>query len=641
MKIRLLICILSISLLTKAQNSISADTIPGLEQKAQAKKLKALSNVGSNYDIKYHRCIWEIDPAISYIKGNITSYFKPLVTGFNQMEFDFTNILSIDSVKYHGSSIVYSQAGADILQINIPSIIPINTLDSITVFYQGIPPNADTASFYRSTHNGMPIIWTLSEPFGAKDWWPCKQSLTDKIDSLDIIVTVPNQNKVAGNGALLSEIASGSNTIVHWKTTYPIASYLVGIAVTNYSVYSDFVRLQNSDSLEVLNYVYPEELVTAQSQTSGIIKIISLYDSLLIDYPFAKEKYGHAQFNWGGGIEHQTMSFVANFNFALMAHECAHQWFGDHITCASWQDIWLNEGFATYMEGLTVEHYFPTNWMAWKEARMTSITSLPNGSVMCDDTSSSDRIFSGQLSYNKGAYLLHMLRGKLGDSLFFLCLKNYLNDPLLAGNYARTNDLITHLETTSGQDLTTFFDQWYYKQGYPSYQLQWGQTANSVTLTINQTPSHPSVSFFNTPVEITFYGPTRDTTIIFDPAYSGQTFNLTIDFPIVKLKFDPELKIISANNTIVEKKEYASADDQVSIYPNPTKNNLNILSLNTANTVEYLEITDASGKIVFQSDTYPGIHKLITFSTAYLEAGKYTVKLFLKNGINYKSFLKL
>lgn len=599
------------------------------------------AQIGSNYDLKYHRCAWEIDPDTSFIKGNITSYFKPVVNGFNQMEFDFSTALVVDSVKYHNVNISFTQLTGDVLQINLPSIIPINTLDSLSIFYQGIPPGGDTASIYRTTHNGAPIIWTLSEPFGAKDWWPCKQSLTDKIDSVDIIVTTPQPNKVASNGLLLSEISTGSNTVFHWKTRYPIAAYLIGIAVTNYARYFDFVPLPNGDSLEVLNYVYPESLTDAQLKTPDIIKTIQFFDSLTIPYPFVKEKYGHAQFSWGGGIEHQTMSFVNSFDHALMAHEAAHQWFGDHITCAGWQDIWLNEGFATYFEGLTEERFFPDTWMTWKEQKIANITSLPDGTVLCDDTTSEKRIFDGRLSYNKGAYLLHMLRWKLGDPDFFLSIKNYLNDTLLAGNYAHTTDLIAHLETTSGVDLSGFFNDWYYGQGFPSYQLEWGQKEKTVKLTVHQTQSHTSVPFFEMPITVTFIGPTKDTTLIFDHTYSGQIFTPIINFPVIRVKFDPALWILSSGNTVVEKQELTAEDDQVSIFPNPTKNNLNILSLNNANTVEYFEITDASGKIVFKSDTYPGMQKIISISTIPFAKGIYSIKFFLRSGVNYKTFVKL
>lgn len=630
--------------LTKAQtpkNDFTSNDIPAMEQKGQSGKFRALlSSAVDNYNVIYHRCVWEVDPAVYAIKGNITTYFKPTINGFNQIEFDLDSTLTVDSVKFHTSNLSFTQLTTDILHIDLVSAIPINSLDSITVFYQGTPPSNGFGSFIQSTHNSTPILWTLSEPYGAKDWWPCKQTLNDKIDSLDIFVTVPQVNRVGSNGILLSEDTVGTDKIFHWKTRYPIAAYLVAIAVTNYSYYSDFVPLQSGGSLEVLNYVYPEDLATAQAQTPDIINVIKFYDSLTIEYPFSKEKYGHAQFGWGGGMEHQTMTFLVNFGHALMAHECAHQWFGDHVTCGSWQDIWLNEGFATYFEGLTEERYFPSTWMAWKADKIASITSQPGGSVLCDDTTSVNRIFDGRLSYNKGGYLLHMLRWKLGDSLFFLSLKNYLNDPLISGAYANTPQLKAHLEATSGQNLTTFFNQWYYKQGYPSYHLLYGQTGSAVSLTVNQTQSDPSVTFFEMPIPVKFIGQTQDTTIVFDHQSSGQVFSATVNFPIISAQFDPKLWIISANNTVAGISEYPSIDDQVTVYPNPAKDILNILSLNNANTVESFEITDVLGQLVFRSDKYKGIQKNISINTSSLKKGTYFIKVALRAGVNYKSFVK-
>jgi aminopeptidase N len=584
-----------------AQQDLKSDKldIPLMEQKAQAAKLRSvLSGAANNYDLKYHRCEWFIDPDTNYIKGKITSYFKPTVNSFDKIQFDLTNALTVDSIIYHATSLTFSKLPDDLLEITFPASLPINTLDSISVYYQGTPPNTGFGSFVQTKHGTSPIIWTLSEPFGAKDWWPCKQSLNDKIDSVDIIVTTPQINRAASNGILKSETIVGLNKVCHWKTRYPIAAYLIGIAVTNYDYYSDYVPLSTGDSLEVLNYVYPENLTDAKSLTPDIINVIKLYDSLTIDYPFAKEKYGHAQFGWGGGMEHQTMSFVVNFGHSLIAHECAHQWFGDRVTCGSWQDIWLNEGFATYFEGLTEERYFPDTWMGWKQGKITSIASAPDGSVLCDDTTSVSRIFSGRLTYNKGAYLLHMLRWKLGDSLFFLSLKNYLNDPNRAGKYARTPDLKAQLESTSGQNLTSFFNQWYYNQGYPSYQITYSQASNSVSLIVKQTQSHPSVTFFEMPIPIKFVGFDRDTTIVFNHTFSGQSFSATVNFPIVSAQFDPELWLLSANNSITGISDY-EFNNPISVLANPTNTTLS-LKLQLNNTKELLfELYDMNGKKVF------------------------------------------
>jgi aminopeptidase N len=628
---------------TNAQNSVSNihSDIAEMEQKAHANLFKSLLSAASTtYDLKYHRCEWEVDPAVYYIKGKITSYFKVMSSNFNQMEFDLSDTLTVDSIKYHNTNLTFSQLTGDVLQINFASTLPLNSLDSISVYYQGIPTSTGFGSFVKSVHDSVPVIWTLSEPFGAKEWWPCKQSLNDKVDSIDVIVTTPSAYRVASNGLLKSEIASGQNKIYHWQSHHPIAAYLVAIAVTNFAQYSNYVPLTTTDSILVLNYVYPEHLAAAQSQTPDIINTIKLYDSLTITYPFADEKYGHCEFQWGGGMEHQTMSFVVNFSHGLTAHECAHQWFGDHVTCASWQDIWLNEGFATYFEALTEERYTPSTWMNLKHALINSITSAPDGSVLVDDTTSVGRIFNGRLSYNKGAYLLHMLRWKLGNTLFFQGLKNYLNDPNLAANYAHTSDLKAHLENVSGQNLTSFFNEWYVGQGFPSYAISWGQTGNAVNLTVNQTTSHASVSFYEMPIPIKFIGATQDTTIVFNNTSSGQNFVATVSFPITSVQFDPELWILSANNVVTGISDVPSLNNEVSVYPNPSDNTLNVLCANNANTAEQIEITDVLGKTVYKTEKYSGMQKLVTLDISGLSKGSYFVKINLKSGIAFKRFVK-
>ena len=278
---------------------------------------------GSNYDVKYHRFHWQIDPSQLYISGSVMTLFETK-SNTNQLEFDLVSALTVDSVMYHSATVNFSHTN-DILTVMLPATLPVGTLDSVEIVYQGVPPGSGFGSFNTSTHNATPVLWTLSEPFYSSDWWPCKSLNTDKADSIDVFVTTDTSYRVASNGKLMNEIFNGSEKTVHWKSNYPISSYLVAIAVTNYAEYSDYVPLAGGDSLQVLNYVYPEDLATAQSQTPQIIPIIQLYDSLTIEYPFKNEKYGHAQFNWGGGMEHQTMSFVINYGQSLIAHECAHQ----------------------------------------------------------------------------------------------------------------------------------------------------------------------------------------------------------------------------------------------------------------------------------------------------------------------------
>ena len=539
-----------------------------MEAKMHSAKIHQVSGAGTGYDLRYHRCVWTVDPAVADIAGNITSYYVA-TTPLSQVTFDLNDALTVDSVKRAGAPLAFVHSNS-VVTITLPGTQSDGTLDSLTVYYHGTPVSGGFGSFNQSTHAGTPILWTLSEPYGAMDWWPCKQDLNDKVDSVEVFVTAPLGNRVGSNGLLLSVDTIGQLATHHWKTRYPIAAYLVAIAVTNYAAYSNWVPMGPNDSLEVLNYVYPENLATQQALTPAIADIIQLYDSLTIPYPFANEKYGHAQFNWGGGMEHQTMTFLVNFGFSLMAHECAHQWFGDRVTCGSWEDIWLNEGFATYFEGLTVERYFPANWMSYKAGKINSITSAPDGSVKCTDTTSLYRIFDGRLSYNKGAYVLHMLRWVLGNQTFFQGLTNYLNDPALAYKYARTSDLKYHLEQASGLSLTTFFQQWYNGEGYPTYYLTLYPHAGSADIVLNQTTSHSSVPFFEMPVPVYLTDGIQDTTVVLQHTYSGQVFHVNLPFTPVTAVVDPELWLLSANNQVtVGLNEQNSPETELQVFPNP------------------------------------------------------------------------
>lgn len=611
------------------------------EQEAWIKSQSGKASAGlSDYDLIYQRCFWEVDPSVRYIKGAILSSFKPTTSNFTQVEFDLSSELTVDSVRYHSTALSYTQSADDILKISFSSVLAQNVLDSLCIYYQGIPSTKNGAgAFVQSEHAGIPIIWTLSEPFGAKSWWPCKQNLSDKIDSIDIIVLCPQGNRVASNGLLLSEITIGNKKQFHWKSRYPIEAYLVAIGVTNYTVYSDYVSLPTG-TLEVLNYVYPEGLTETKNATKEIVKIMEMFDSLLIDYPFHKEKYGHAQFGAGGGMEHQTMSFMGGFYLSLMAHEAAHQWFGNYITCGSWEDIWLNEGFATYFEWQVTERYENDGWLKGLPDLISSITSQPGGSVLCDDTLNAARIFDQRLSYAKGAFLLRMLRFKIGDDAFFTGLKSYLNDVQLKNKYAKTPQLIKHLELSSGTDLDVFFNQWYYQQGFPSYTVNWTQNASVLSVTITQSSSHASVNFFAMPVPIQFESSKQDTLLVFEHGFSGQTFTRTINFEATKAHFDPDLYLLSANNKVINEKQLQLSAVEVILYPNPTDKSIVIKGLPAGTVVSKIEISDTQGKVLFTDAQTKVITENIQISIEALSAGTYQLKLETSAGSSTFKFLK-
>ncbi|MDQ3111823.1 MAG: T9SS type A sorting domain-containing protein [Bacteroidota bacterium] len=580
----------------------------------------------NNSDFIYHRCEWNIDPAVYYINGKVTTYFIPNST-ITQMEFDLSDSLQVDSVKFHGSNISFTHS-AEILGINFPSSLPASAVDSVTAFYHGIPPSTGFGSYDTSMHAGVPVLWTLSEPYGAKDWWPCKQNLYDKIDSIDILVTSPAIYTTASNGILAKDTVIGIYRTCTWKHRYPIAAYLVCFATTNYSVYTHLVPF-NGDTVTVINYAYPEDIVNAQNGTANIISQMQLFDTLFGAYPFADEKYGHAQCNFGGGMEHQTITFVGGFSYELLSHELGHHWFGDKVTCGSWHDIWLNEGFASYLSGICYEHFAPTlYWMPFKQGRISYITSLPDGSVYCPDTVNIPRIFDGRLSYAKGAMVLHTLRWVIGDSAFYAGVRNYLNDVSRAYNFARTIDLQQHLEAASGQNLTWYFDDWIYGEGFPSYTISWSQSANNIaTFTVNQSQSHASVPFYELPLPIRFKNATQDTIIRVSNTFSGQPFSVQLSFQADSLIFDPDYWIISANNTInnVQQQEI---DYSFELYPNPAGNQLFIHAGNAYSGNAVTKIYDAAGKLVLENNfIFSNSSSTEMINTEKLEKGAYFISV--------------
>lgn len=568
--------IFATSLLAQTKTDHDFDNIICKEMEAHQRNMQPPppnNPLTESYDLKYYRFEWYIDPAVYFIEGRVTVYFQALQENFTEINFDFSSLLNVSNVNYHGQSIGSTASGDYLLTIPLPAALPAGTLDSLTIVYSGVPPSGGFGSFIQSEHEGSPVIWTLSEPFGSQDWWPCKNGLDDKIDSIDVIVTTPAAYRAASNGSLVQESTQGTNKIYHWQHRYPIAPYLVAIGVTNYAPYTDIVPLSNGTQLPMLNYVYPEDLEAAQTGTADLVQVLQFFDSLFVTYPFFQEKYGHAQFGWGGGMEHQTMSFVVSYGWGLLSHELAHQWFGDMVTCGSWEDIWLNEGFATYLEGLTRERfdtYLP--WYDWKLSKINSVISQPDGSVKVDDTTSVSRIFSGRLSYNKGAYLLNMLRWKLGDEVFFSALRNYLND--VQFNYAKTPALKTHLETASGMDLTEFFEDWYEGQGFPSYQLYWEQIGNLVYLKPYQTTSHPSVDFYEMPLPIIIKGNGTEIETRLENTFNGELFEIHLPFVVSSVQFDPDLRLLSGNNSVHHSSGLVATDEladgkSILIFPNP------------------------------------------------------------------------
>ncbi len=522
----------------------------------------------SHFDVTYYRAEWNVDPAVRSIAGQVTTHFTMLQAS-DQIVLDLNDALTVAAVFSNGVPLPFIHTSHQV-QITLPQPLQPGNEDSVRIVYSGVPPTSPEPRIFVSTTQGTPAVpamWTLSEPFGSRDWWPCKNGLEDKADSIDIFLkhpthfavgeSAPVTYRASSNGLLQSEIPDGSYTVTHWKHKYPIASYLVAFALTNYGVHQTHFDVAG-ESILMETYYYPQSETTFTDGAALTGDMMAFFSDKFGSYPFLEEKYGHTQFGWSGGMEHQTNSFMVNMGTTLVAHELAHQWFGNKITCGSWEDIWLNEGFAAYLTNLYLDHSNPGNALTRRQNAISLITGTSSdlgGSVKVDDVTSSARIFSSRLSYYKGAQLLHMLQWILGDTDFFQAINNYLNDPGLAFSFATTQDLKNHLEAASGKDLTYFFNQWYEGEGFPKYQVTWYPNGNEVQLTLSQTVPFPaSVDFFQLPIPLLFKGanPGEEQLVVVNNSHNGQFFSETLGFVAVSVELDPERLLLTKNNIITQ-----------------------------------------------------------------------------------------
>ena len=348
-----------------SQNNDEADmkSLKRSEMQRYAKMINYNVNPNTlNYDLKYQRLELELDPAQQFVSGTVTSHFVPK-QNISSIYFDLSNVLTVSEVKYHGTNLSFSQLSTKEVKIDFPASISAATLDSLSIKYSGVPDVNGSAgdAFTVSTQGGTPVLFTLSEPYGAQEWFPTKQSLNDKIEKVALKITTPSQYNVASNGKLFSEtLLPNSKKLTYWQTNYPIPAYLIALGITNYTKINDTM---GNPPFPFVNYLYPATTsnTTTMSNIAFTKNIMETFEQYFGPYPYRSEKYGHMQFGWGGGMEHATMSSMGAWSRSIIAHELAHQWFGDKVTCGTWNDIWINEGFATFGEHLANEKLLMTN----------------------------------------------------------------------------------------------------------------------------------------------------------------------------------------------------------------------------------------------------------------------------------------
>lgn len=566
----------------------------------------------NRYDVHFYYIDLNVERNTTVISGSTTIGTTVMSASLDTFCFELNPSLVIDSIEYNNQNLAYTRVGA-ITYALLPSPQTQNTTLSVKIYYKGdasitgAGAIGDGFSTGTSASWGNAATWSLSEPFSAYEWFPCKQFLQDKADSAWVFVTTDKTNKAGSNGLLegIDSLLPGNKSRYRWKTHYPIDYYLISVAVAkyvDYTIYAHPAAMPN-DSIPIVNYVYdnPATLTNFKPRIDSVPMVLEYYSELFGLYPFSQEKYGHCMAPFGGGMEHQTMTSIGNLgSFSTNSHELMHQWFGDHVTCKTWKDIFINEGFASYGEYLAFEHF---RSLTAAQAKMLNVhndvLTDPTAMVYFTDTTNVNRIFDSRLTYNKGSAVVHTLRFVLGDSLFFNGLKNFQQN--FSFSTASITDLKISLENFTGKNLNNYFSQWLFGEGYPVISAEYASDGTNLFLKVTHTTSSTVTPLFKTPLEIKCTSASGDTTFTIDITQNSNTFIIPTKKNITGLTLDPKNWLLNTVGTISYNPALISLsldnialDNSIRIYPNPTTDYLQIE--NSSSEMTTLSLFDWNGR---------------------------------------------
>jgi aminopeptidase N len=551
--------------------------------------------------------------------------------------------LIVDSVKLAATGFTHS---GNLLTITLDRSYAPSEIVNVGLYFRH--QDIQDGAFYTSSDS---MVFTDCEPQGARSWFPCWDAPADKA-TWDLTARVPSSVKLGSNGRLADSTAAGDTTVFHWVSRDPVATYLMVLTAKS-GYHLDIVnwpRLSNpAETIPIRFYWNTGEDNNGLSYIESIIiPMTNRYSQLFGEQPFEKNGFAtlDTRFPWGG-MENQTLTSLCPNCWAegLISHEYAHQWFGDMITCGTWSDIWLNEGFATYCEALWQEvhsaaayksevDYEASSYLGgnpgWPIYNASWATNPPDNGIL----------FNYAITYAKGACVLHMLRYTLGDSLFFAALKSYASDSTFKYKTAVTPEFVAKVSQVSGQDLSWFFNEWVYQANHPQYQNTYSIFSSpssstwNVDFLVKQT--QPKPGFFAMPIELKISFQTGpDTLLRVMNIVNSQTFHFTFNRMPTNVQFDPNNNIVLKTasttevNTVAEDAQQPLRFALGQNYPNP---------FNPSTTITYelaregpvrLEVFDALGQLVdvlVNGAEQLGRHEVV-FENRSLASGLYVYRL--------------
>lgn len=556
------------------------------------------------YDVGFYFLDINLNNTNNFIYGSVRIDLNFEDNYNDELVLDFKSNMLVDSIKINDNLVNFNFQN-DLIIINYENINPYNSdYDaSAIIYYKGNPSDGlfNSSEWYGGAQYSM--TYSLSEPYLAKYWFPCKQVLSDKADSSYCYISIPENLKAGSNGLLKNTVNLGNgNKRMEWESNFPIAFYLISVAVADYQDYSFYVDIPDYDTQVLVQNFIPNNTTYFDQNIAKIDKIEEMLQLLSEKwglYPFYSEKYGHCIAPLGGGMEHQTMTSLKSFSFRLVLHELAHSWFGNFVTCKTWQDIWINEGFASYGEYLGEEFIQPEGFeMGWLDEAQSLAKQSNSSSVYVpfNELNNISRIFDSRLSYKKGACLVHIIRYIIDDDdLFFASLREFIQQ--YANSSADAEDFKMVLEEMTGLNFNNFFEEWYYGQGYPIYSaLWWTQNSNILHIELSQTTSSTATSLFTTPLEfMIIYDNDNFEIVRKDIAQNDMSFDIEISGEPIQVILNPTNAVL-ADVTSVQNLNEIFANSQISVFPNPSDGLFTVISDNFSE--KTFELYTSSGNLL-------------------------------------------
>ena len=471
------------------------------------------------YRVRHYDIAVSFDIPSKTFSGHVVMSIEPVEPLSSCVYHASSRAMVIDSVLLADRPLRFRRQG-DSLEVFFPAPRSPGIRTDLVTYYHGhsiFTGQYDDGGVYVPDTARYQRLATISEPFYARRWWPCKDLPSDKAP-VTIAVTVPAGLKAVSNGLLKSADTREGKTTYRWETSYPVATYLVSVAVAPYTESRSEYHAENGRSMPVVIYAYPADSQKAAADFRETDSVLHFLSRTFCEYPFLDEKFGYAEVDGDLTMENQTLCSISasiingtGTNRMTYIHETAHHWWGDLISPKTWHDTWLNEGFATYTEALYAEYKGGPE----KYRRYVNLwASVPPGSYRSPVIAKSDTVFWDCFAlsvYLKGALVLHMLRGVVGDQVFFDILRSYIRDPRLRYGSATTADFIGIAEKIYGKPLRWFFDEWLSappdSSDRPLYHFSWkdepGRTGRRVAVSLRQkgAANHP----YRMPVEIGMY----------------------------------------------------------------------------------------------------------------------------------------